>query len=431
MYCQNCGKPNNDDSVFCEFCGTKLEKETPSFPENDQPVTPENNISHIPYPMPSEPPQPRKPISKLTVILVIEIIALLAVAYGTYSVGKKGAGAEQTAMNYFINVANGDWEKAYQKLDVEASAFINPQMFAEANKANMLGSINTYEIDSAPGSQLDLLQESSLGKSITIGYRVKGDTENSYFTVNLNKQADKKYFLFDHWKVSTSNLICKDYAIYAPAGASVTVDGILLDQAYLAPATEDASYGTAQDLYVIPQLFFGTHTVAVSMEDREDSVSTVKVAFEYGDNQSFYIEPTPYRADVLSQLTQTAGANMQQIYNAAMAGKNFQTLAELFTTDEAYLNDIRTSYEYLLSGLNEGSSVPTKITFSDISGTTYPYDTAVDVSFAYEVEYTYEDWWSEERKSDRYQGTGTWRFYFVKENGTWVLANLGCDTIYY
>ena len=439
MYCQNCGKPNSDDSIFCEFCGSRLEKDTSPSPVGEQPIIPTGNGNPVPSPAPAmqqppqqpiQQPQPKKPISKLTIVLAIEIVALLAIVYGAFSVGKKGTGAEQTAMNYFINIANSDWEKAYQKLDVDASTFINSQMFAEANQENALGMINTYEIDAAPGSQLDLLQASSLGQSITIGYRVKGETENSYFTVNLNKQPDKKYFLFDHWKVGTSNLICKDYSIYVPAGASVTVDGISLDQTYLAPGIAE-TYEMAQDVYVIPQIFYGTHTITVSMEDREDTTSTVRLSYEYGDNQSFYVEPAPYQADVLSQLTQLAGADMQQIYNAAMAGKAFKTLEGLFTTDETYLNDIRSSYEYLLSSLNEGSSVPTKVTFSNITGVTYPYDTAVDVSFEYEVEYTYEDWWTNERKTDRSQNTATWRFYFIKENGNWVLANLGCDSVYY
>lgn len=430
MFCQNCGAPNSDDAVFCESCGAKLEKEDKPFLPNGQNGGNAINGNNASYPAQAIRTVMHKPISKLTVVLIAEVIALVAVVYAIFSIGEKGFGAEQEATNYFINIANGDWEKAYKKLDIEESEFINSQMFAEANKENYLGSVNNYEVrTNSQNSPLE--QGSSLGTVVTIDYRVKGNTENSSYAVTVNKQADKRYLFFDNWKVGASNLICQDYSIYVPQGASVAVDGILLDDKYAAADNvENGDYYEDVNLshYVIPQIFYGIHSITVSMEDRKDIADTIQIGY---DNTQYYVENMQFKDEVLTELIQMAGEDMQQIYNAALAGKNLKTIENLFSQKEEYMESIKESYDILLSGMNEGSSVPAKISFSDITGNVYNNGTSVEVSFAYEVEYTYEDWWSGERKKDRYQGTDEWSFYFVKEDGNWVLANLGCENLYY
>ena len=180
------------------------------------------------------------------------------------------------------------------------------------------------------------------------------------------------------------------------------------------------------DVYQIPQIFYGTHEIKITMEDMEDVIETFQI--DYGSSQ-YYKESMKVKEEVLDALAQKAGENMQKIYSAAMAGKGFKTVENLFTSSEEARKGIKESYENLLSGLNEGSSQPTKANFQNITGDVYGSE--VEMSFDYDLDYRYEDWWDEEWEVGNYKGEDQWVFQFVKEDGNWVQTNLGCEPLYY
>ncbi|MCM1256867.1 MAG: hypothetical protein NC307_03340 [Roseburia sp.] len=55
----------------------------------------------------------------------------------------------------------------------------------------------------------------------------------------------------------------------------------------------------------------------------------------------------------------------------------------------------------------------------------------VNVSFDYQIQYSYPDSWENVRRSDVYEGEDGLAFYYVLENGRWCLSNLGCHSLYY
>lgn len=417
MYCQNCGTKNSDDAVFCESCGTKLER-------NDIPVeqTPVQMLENGPADVTQAAPAAHKPVPKWLVILIVEAVALIAVFYAAFALAKRGFSEERMAANFFVEMANGDWEKAYEKLDVEESEFINAKMFALANKNNSFGSINAYSVEKQGGAFGDLIANTGLGMAVDIKYRTKGSNSDSTYEVILNKQGRKKLLLFDDWKVSTDQLICNNYQIQVPDGANVVFDGITLSDSYR--SSDAGDYGT---YYTIPQIFRGSHTLTVSKENFEDVTRNITVSSSYDE---YSVSNMTMKKEVLEELIQLAGKNMQTIYTSAIEGKKFDTIADLFAKDAK--EDVEDSYSNLLSNLSgNGSSVPYKLKFHNIQGSAYTNGTSVSISAEYHMEYSYEDWWDGSLQTDSMDSNEQFTFDFVEEDGKWVQTNLGCYTLYY
>ena len=92
-YCPNCGNPLEDDSIFCDNCGAKLnaqpisqpqqqyaqpQQQYGSFPPPSQPFTAYQQPGMVPPPVPQAPVQPRKKKTRLIVGLIIGGILLAA-----------------------------------------------------------------------------------------------------------------------------------------------------------------------------------------------------------------------------------------------------------------------------------------------------------------------------------------------------------------
>ncbi len=448
MYCQECGTYHDDDAIFCGECGVRLDKGEP-VQSNVEPAEPIIDFLKPTVELTEEPIQPAEPtvqstvkkaatkpkaslhLSKTSMVLIVEALVLVLVICGMAFLAKKCFTPEQEAVNYFVNIANGEWEKAYEKLDVVESEFINANTFAAANKYNSLGVINAYQVREIQDEEMTelLYQQTALGRDVYIDYRLKGSTYDSTYMVSLNKQPEKQYLFFDSWKVGTSNLICENFYVYVPTGAVVTIDGTVLSDAYAVMTDGTGTYAEEQITeYIMPQIFMGAHEITVTMEGKQTVTETIHIASSYYE---YYLTQMYWTEEAMQELIQTAEASMQQIYAAAMDGQPLESISSLFTTHEFYLEEIQYDYKYLQESLRDTAYVPVKISFSDMQGSMYDTETTVTIDFTYEVEYYYENWWTSAMEQDIYVGSEQWYFNFVKENGKWVLTNLGCETLYY
>jgi len=478
MFCPNCGTENGDDAFFCENCGADLRaaqgqgKTIPidgtisadgynSMDESDgrSPYSPtgETNSSGSSSPtgktgnqsgpgqwngysptgntVQNTSAQAKKPVSKWILIAAAEIAALAVILWAGKSFIDKSASPEQVAENYFVHLANGDWKEAYELLDIDKDSkdvFINEEMFVKAQMQENLGVINNYQVKQGKehsdlSSLDDILKQNAgkteeddsvLGKNINIVYRVKGDTENSSYTVPVNREKNGS------WNVRVSHFIYKNYNVYVPKGAGVSVDGVALGTDYQVRGGEEEDL----DCYEIPRMFYGYHEINIVMEDMEEVVDTVYIEF---DSTSYYREHMKLKEEILDTLVQNAGEHMKQIYSAAAAGKNFNTVEDLFTSQKESRKEIKKHYEGLLSSMNEGSAQLEKVRFYNLTGRVNGSESVVNIEFEYQVDYTYEDFWEEERINDTYKGSGNSEIRFIKEDGKWVQDNLGCDPLDY
>lgn len=444
MYCQNCGYGNQDSDIFCASCGARLIKmnQAPPFgvPEqNPQPPyaaprlgAPGLGTPGLGAPGLGTPNQKVRPhgMPRWIWAAVGEAVLCVAAFCFLFSLGKKYSGTEHIAECFFADMANQDWADAYGYLDVEESAFVNEEMFAAANQGKNFGEISNYVVqqrayEPSNGVQymMDILDGKELGDEVDITYRTKGDSADKYYPVTFNKLGSKKWLFFDNWKISSQSYICKDYGITVVKGAAVTLDGITLDESYFGGSDSET-----MDYYVIPQICSGEHTIEIAKEDYQ----TVKrqITIEPYDG-SFSIDTMYLSESTLDTLMQAAGNAMQEIYGAALAGKDFSEIKELFTSDEETLAGILSSYEYLKSSFaQERGAGPYAVSFQNLKGESANTGCAVGISFDYSVNYTYRDWY-DAIQSDTGGSSGYNTFYFEKEGDRWVLTDLGCGELYW
>lgn len=472
MFCGKCGRQNSDDAVFCEYCGADLRNipaQEPFLPQGNVGVPMQGNQEGAPMQRAASPIQEnqavkapvKKPFPKLLIVIAVEIMLLgILIFYGVH-MKNKIKDPQYVAEKYFISFVNGDWEKAFLQLNLDEKqarddTFITSEGFGKAQAGNNLGVVEEYQVNEnqqgmngdqslfgdyqGSGNQqeeeltgvqsimraLDRQAEENFKDSgsfyeeIEIDYRKQGETEVQSYIVPLQK-------VNDNWKISGANLISENYHIYVPKGASVSVDEIVLGEEFaFQEGDEGYSYGE-MDVYNIPYIFCGYHDIKVSMEGMEDVSETIQI--EAGESY-YQLEKMSLKQETLDELIGLGRENMQKIYNAAVEGKNFAAIEELFTVDRETKNGIQESYEYLLSDIHEGSVQIENVSFLNLFGEASGEGGSVSIGFEYEMQYLEEDWWSGELERDTYKGSDKWQFYFVNENGKWVQANLGCDELY-
>lgn len=406
MFCPNCGTKNSEDACFCENCGTDLRN-----------VTPQDGGQLLPV-------KEKKTGSKWLPIIIVEAAVIILGVFLLKGILDKSNSPERVAEKYFVHMANREWEEAYEELDIKeieesSSDFINLEKYTRYQEQTNTDAVSGYQVvlENNQSGLNGLTNGSAFDKTVRIDYCIKGEAGNSTRRLTLNRVGNSR------WKVGVSDLLCKDYTLYVPIGASINVDGVHLGTEYYA---QDNGYS---DCYSIPYIFCGPHEIKVTMDDMEDVSETITV--ESVNGASYSCDSMTLKTEVLDTLIQKAGENMRQIYASAADGKSIKTIENLFTSNTEYLDDIKESYGYLVTNFHEGSNRLQKVRFRNITGKAYANGAAVEISFNYDMDYMYEDWWGEGWEQDTYSDGATIYMSFAKENGNWVQTNLGCDTLLY
>ncbi len=405
MVCYRCKMKQSEDALFCENCGASLKN--PAKTALVPPYAGENGYA-------------AKSMEKWKILLAVEIIIAIFAAVCLFMNVAGLFEAPKVGERFFAAVTSGDWEEAYSMLEVDESEFINAAAYRKANEPYGASQVSAYSVS----EKIDL--EQGLGaKTITVTYRKKGESYDNTYYVYLNKQAKKKFLFFEDWKVNPERNLVKDFSVEIPKGASAKIDGIDLSKSYFNGNEESF------DSYTVPLLFAGMHEVTVSMENME----TVEERFDTANNSSYSLYNMKVSDDAMKKALELAGGNLQKIYAAALHGSTFTAVAELFTSNQE--SGIEESYQDFMESMQEEDySKIESVDMSGISGTAKSYMEngmaviEVDMPFEYKLAYSYEDW-NGKRQTDTYKDEDSVTFYFIYENGSWVLSNLGCHSLYY
>ena len=402
MFCEKCGFKNTDNAVFCENCGAPLQGKSES-----KPVKLNTNVIQ----------KQHNPISKLTIVIVAELIITVLLVYLVYGFGKNYFGPEHRAEEFFEYMANAEWDKAYEMLDIDESTFINKHSYETANRNLSFDNIVNYKID----KDTDVKGE-QLSKKINIKYSVKDAGDSMYYNVTLNKDAKKKLYLFDDWSINSAQYICKDFKIYVPDGATVVFDGVTIGDDYLYSDFEKMDSGITA--YLIPKLFSGCHDIKITKEGMEDvsEIITVDVS-----GSQYELDKMRLNDDTVETIEKQAYENMKNIYSAALNNQDFSSIQELFTKDKDKLDSIKTLYNYLVYNLNSDDFSTYKITMKSINENLKDDETImVNFEISYIAEFKYLDYSYDAFFNDDLKSSVDIGMEFVNEDGKWVQTNLGC-----
>lgn len=419
MYCEKCGKKNDDDSKFCESCGAPLSPVSAPTPTNTVPA----DTNPVPTATPAfAPTRVRKPIPLMTKLIILLAIVLVA-AFGVfYFIASSLSSPERMAEKFFKSVCAQDWDTVYGYCDIPEDTFTTQEMFVKSMKAGAenLSNLDVLNVDvkEAPSETMS----DKLGKNYIISYTVAGSESVQTQRVTLLKQKKKSFLFFDSYKVASDDLIATNYRVSVPAGATLTVDDVAVPDTYLDSTSED----TLRDTYVLNYLFANVHTLKVTAPYAEEYT----VDFTAYDDGDTTVNGLTMSEDTFQAIGKTAEEYLAAYYNAAIAGEDFSKLSAYLTTDQDQLENMAYRYERIDTvARNEDKTGLKAVTFSNFNPRTTDRSISSDLSFTYSMnfEYTYtrvkknysDDTLEDYTPSSSRNGRVTMQFKY--ENDKWVV----------
>ncbi len=380
MFCGECGAKNNPGDLFCQECGKPLAQDQI-----------QNNAANAVS-------QPRQPMSKKSKIIIAVIIAVAVVLGAGYKIGSDMTNPKAIVKDYVKAVFEGDSDRLYKYLELDGDkTFVSKAVFKEAmgDELGASDTISNYKITDVEYG------ENGLTAKVKLVYTEKESTSEKTDYINLVKEEEKKFLIFDSWKISdfsTDSMIVKDYEIKVNKGSIITFSGIKVDGKYLNKKESDSTY----DVYVLPQVFNADATLKAKLSnglELEDEVSPSK----YYNSCTLLFDEDNLTTESRNKLTTKSKEFLTTIYNNAIEGKQFSEIKTNFEHGNLDLTNLETNYNSFVSDLAGASSKLTSITFTDVS----LYDVGLDENGNFEVElkvnynYTvsYIDSWNDEVKT--------------------------------
>lgn len=435
MFCPNCGKENEDGSLFCEACGGKILEEKQAvenmgtstegkaFEKNSYYNNTTSNNVKVPV--------VKKPLSLKKKIGVIAGVVIVALVVTFYVVGNKLSNPEKVAEEYMQCQVDKDWDKMYDYLSVEESEFINKDLFLKSKvQESDKEEISSFTVVGDTGKEDS---SDDLEKSILVKYKSKNGSNSDGYILKLIRQEEKFLLFFDKWKVSSENILSEDYKLSVPIGATAYLDGIELTDQYKDETNKDDYY----DKYKISEVFLGGHTIKITSliyEDYEEYKAE-------GYFSSIDTEDLKLKQESKDATMEIAKKFLQTYYDSAIALKKYDEVKSYFSSNEKVQKNEKSSYESLLKKVkpDEASDIGLKkVTISNVSaeadkGNSYSGEVEVTVDYDYEYSGTRKNYFSEEVVDFSSDGvrSGTTHIYFTYEEGKWVIKDISSLTLYY
>ncbi len=403
MFCGECGAKNNSEDRFCSECGAPLVQEENKTNTNSSVVK-----------------KPRQPMSKKNKIIVGVVIIVIAILGVLYKIGSDITNPKTIANNYIKATVNQDGDKLYKYLEIEGDdTFISKDIFKELLKNSNADSkkVENYKITEVQYS------DEKLTATVKFTYTVEGSASEKTSSINLSKQKNKKFLIFDNWKVkdtSISSVTVENYKIKVTKGSKVTFAGVELTDKYL--DKDDST--TKLDVYKLPVVFKSKTTIKTVLTNGLEIEETV--------TPSTYAHTVDLDEDNLTaankeKVTSKIKESLTTIYTSAIAKKPFSEIKSNFEYNQLDLTDLETSYTDFLSSLESSTNTLTSITFKDIS----IYDLSLDedgnievkvkANFDYTVSYTnFSNETTTHDDTDYYYITAVLNY----NNGSYYLVNI-------
>lgn len=423
MYCPECGTKNEEESLFCSQCGTPLYEKSENLLENSIQQTttgeavPEPAISGTKE-MQDKSRNPviiNPPIRRFTKIILMEAIALAALLIGCSSYAKKLFGPESFANAYFKALSDGDMNAVYKNLNVEESQFLSADMFQKYAEMWEDSDVTNYKVVCEYNSSL---KENYVTANVI--YRTKNAEDDMSYSIPLEKQKEKKYFLFDSWKVQPANLIVDEYSIFAPVGATVAVGGIVLDDSFVKQKENEAG----QTEYCINGIFKGVYDIKVTKAGMEDYNGLLYVGT---DENVFSLEDMNYTDETIQTVQKQAGEFAKSCLQALASKNTYSAIQSFVSADKEKAEDVQNEYDSMLDNRDYIIRMK-KLNVYDITSSVEDIqlnEIYLKVEYTYDQKYMEKDWWSgkqEENSSDNL--TDSMYIHYTQENGNWVVSYL-------
>lgn len=322
--------------------------------------------------------------SIITILVILIVLILCGKIIGYFN------SPEYIANKYFKAIANNDYSKIYDLIDVDDSALVNEKVLED--KISSLG-VDAYKLES--------IQETEDNALIT--YKYEHNNQVYVASVLLRKSMQNKYLVFNNWKVQSSKVV-NNITIKVPVNSVVKVDNTNIKE-FLTESTDE------YDIYTIEEMISGKYNVSIELENGLKAEDEINVA----SNSNYVVGDIELEDNVKTELQNQLSNYLATLYNNAIGNKNY---------DETGLDKLKDEYVYLRSSLQNKGYTLTGISFSDITVSSSTYDTMLEVTFSvncnYNVNYNLSD------TVNTYNGSGLTdiKANFKVEDGKYTLNSI-------
>ena len=346
MFCPNCGTQNDEDALFCGYCGTNLKEiqqpRTPVQPVQPQPVQPQPVQPQMAQPL--RQPKVRKPVSRLLFVALGVGVLFIVSIVAFFVTGNVKFGVNPTAENFAEAVVDHDYKTMYSNYELEESTFINEDNYVSTMRRT--AKINGYTESEA---QITIKSNSDRGLA-RITYSDTGAEQEYYF----KKDGSRNWLFFANWVIDDTPVV-KDTSIEVPSAATLYIDGIQVSDSC---RNESDGYVT----YNVPKLFKGYHVFEIKVGDMDCGKGLYDVS--YDDNYYSMYSIT------LDEATQEETINIayesyQKLIEALVEGKDYSEVKELFMDSDSSLKDAYKSYQNSFYA-KDGKVGITQVDISDV-----------------------------------------------------------------
>ena len=359
MFCGECGTQNDRESLFCSNCG--------------KPLVHDNN----------GPAKVKQPMSKNKKILIAVLVIVALLLGGGYKIGSDMTSPKKVAGDYITALVNKDGNKLYNYLDLEGDkTFVSKKIFNNLLKES---DTTSTELESYKINEVEYSEDGDTAK-VKFSYTLKGSTREKTDTVKLVKQEDKKFLVFDNWKVSdlsASNTTMKDFKIKVLDGTVVTYAGVKVSSKYL----DDESASGDYVVYKLPQVFT-TKTELKAVLPGGMEIEDKVTPSSYNSTYTVRFNKNNLSTDVKNKITNKSKEVLSTIYDSAVAKKQFSEIKSNFEHGKLDLSNLETAYNKLVSNLASSSTTLTSIDFTNVS--LYDIDLTKDGNYKVEVKVNYD-----------------------------------------
>lgn len=440
MYCPNCGKLNPQGDKFCMYCGAELIDNQNVAPQPAAPTVQDawrgvKRTGGQGLALIKRYPQISIPVAVLVVILLVYAF-LNGLVYTP----------KNAVARYFDALKQGNVQSIYDCMDLPESQFISYDSFTRMWEQMGVSSlqVSSYEITEAgnrfSASSVDPMmllfgqvdpddytdssdpqEQTSLVKTYLVNYHTPGNDEIQSLQVRLIGEPIMGG-LFQNYKV-LSDYIVQDYLVTVPAGSTVTVDDIALT---------DGSASQNGDVYTIPAIFQGEHTITVESALGGLSDTVFLSSSDYYGDSGYSCSYIPYSDATCSALFEQAKTQLNTIMAGALTRQAWPADVAV-TTDPDDAEDVAYTYQLLQENLfdTERGSGYTAFQFTEISDESdhdqsfssdgARYTCAMDFRYNYTRRYVN---WNDEMEMNNGSSSGSAYLDYVYNNGTWQLCGL-------
>lgn len=330
----------------------------------------------------------KKPKKKRRIPLLVKLLfVLLIILAATFAVFffymRRQTEPSRIADNYVSVFMSKNTSALFDVMGFERDTFITPEtLSASLEERQKYSTISSYGMVEYSSDDPDNMRQYSI--------QYWNDNRGNPYTQTLvlNNSEPKLYYLFDNWKIDTSEFLARNCVITAPMGAEVKVDDITL-------TSEMAeSGGTDTITYRLGNLFAGTHTLTVLMDSFNEFHTSIYLdGGDYNDRPLYTVTPSMLQItdQTREMLEKEAEDLITAIYDRALEGESFNKLSQKFTVEESARSGLEQAFQTLITNNIDSSTHLTGVdfdSFSSTSGSAYAEDHCYAVKITTETRYT-------------------------------------------